>query len=71
MKSSLTMAGLVAALLILLAGSIVQTLGGSSFLTTKSHNDWGNDDAYISYHYAENLVRGKGLVFNPGERVEG
>lgn len=29
------------------------------------------DDAFISYRYAENLVRGHGLVFNPGERVEG
>src|SRR5689334_9481238 len=29
------------------------------------------DDAFISYRYAENLVRGRGLVFNPGERVEG
>jgi hypothetical protein len=29
------------------------------------------DDAYISYRYARNLVTGSGLVFNPGERVEG
>ncbi len=29
------------------------------------------DDAYISLRYARNLVRGQGLVFNPGERVEG
>jgi len=29
------------------------------------------DDAYISYRYAENLVNGHGLVWNPGERVEG
>jgi hypothetical protein len=29
------------------------------------------DDAYISYRYAHNLVEGYGLVFNPGERVEG
>lgn len=32
---------------------------------------WASDDAYISFRYAENLVRGHGLVFNPGERVEG
>jgi arabinofuranosyltransferase len=32
---------------------------------------WTSDDAFISYRYAENLSRGKGLVFNPGERVEG
>ena len=29
------------------------------------------DDAYISYRYALNLAEGRGLVFNPGERVEG
>jgi len=29
------------------------------------------DDAYISWRYARNLVSGHGLVFNPGERVEG
>ncbi len=29
------------------------------------------DDSYITYRYARNLVRGEGLVYNPGERVEG
>ncbi|HEX9668193.1 MAG TPA: hypothetical protein VGC93_01805, partial [Thermoanaerobaculia bacterium] len=29
------------------------------------------DDAYISFRYARNLAAGEGLVFNPGERVEG
>jgi hypothetical protein len=29
------------------------------------------DDAFISFRYAHNLVAGQGLVFNPGERVEG
>lgn len=29
------------------------------------------DDAYISLRYARNLVRGEGLVFNPGEFVQG
>ena len=29
------------------------------------------DDAFISFRYAENLLRGNGLVWNPGERVEG
>lgn len=32
---------------------------------------WICDDAYITYRYADNLVRGLGLVFNEGERVEG
>ena len=30
-----------------------------------------NDDAFISFRYADNLVRNGELVFNPGERVEG
>ena len=29
------------------------------------------DDAFISFRYAEHLVAGDGLVFNPGEWVEG
>lgn len=29
------------------------------------------DDAYISFRYLENLVTGHGLVYNPGEPVEG
>jgi len=29
------------------------------------------DDSFISFRYARNLAAGQGLVFNPGERVEG
>lgn len=29
------------------------------------------DDAYISYRYGKNLMSGHGLVYNPGEYVEG
>ena len=29
------------------------------------------DDAFISFRYARNLLEGNGLVFNPGEYVEG
>ena len=29
------------------------------------------DDAFISFRFAQNLIDGHGLVFNPGERVEG
>jgi hypothetical protein len=38
-----------------------------------AHTFWGfvQDDAFISFRYARNLVEGHGLVFNPGERVEG
>jgi arabinofuranosyltransferase len=32
---------------------------------------WTTDDAFISYRYAQNLIEGQGLVFNPGEHVEG
>ncbi len=33
--------------------------------------NWTSDDAFISYRYIENLISGKGLVFNTGEKVEG
>lgn len=29
------------------------------------------DDAFISFRYAQNAASGDGLVFNPGERIEG
>ena len=32
---------------------------------------WVVDDTFIFLRYAENFARGLGLVFNPGERVEG
>ena len=32
---------------------------------------WTTDDAFVSFRYARNLVEGAGLVFNPGEFVEG
>jgi arabinofuranosyltransferase len=30
-----------------------------------------NDDAFVSFRYAKNLIEGNGLVYNAGERVEG
>lgn len=30
-----------------------------------------NDDSYITYRHAQNLVLGRGFVFNPGERLLG
>ena len=30
-----------------------------------------SDDGYIAFQYVKNLVNGAGLVYNPGERVEG
>lgn len=35
------------------------------------HVRWLGDDAFISFRYARNWAEGRGLVFNPGERVEG
>ena len=35
------------------------------------HFDFMLDDPFISFRYARNLLNGYGLVFNPGERVEG
>ena len=35
------------------------------------YRDWTEDDAYITFRYAQNVAAGHGLVFNPGERVEG
>jgi arabinofuranosyltransferase len=32
---------------------------------------WVQDDAYVSFRYARNLVRGHGLVYNVGAPVEG
>jgi len=40
-------------------------------VVTFHHQQWGYDDAYISYRYAAHWAAGEGLVFNPGERVEG
>lgn len=31
--------------------------------------DWAYDDPFITYRYAENISRGLGFVYNPGERV--
>ncbi|MCK4546772.1 MAG: hypothetical protein KAW17_04935, partial [Candidatus Eisenbacteria sp.] len=35
------------------------------------HYDYVVDDAFISFRYAQNFLQGHGLVYNPGERVEG
>lgn len=61
----------IIALVILLAGFALQTLAGYSSGSASTVHARGSDDAYISYRYAENLAEGHGLVYNPGERVEG
>ncbi|HLK36602.1 MAG TPA: glycosyltransferase family 39 protein [Polyangiaceae bacterium] len=55
---------------LLLLGCIYAILYCSSAQDISGHSI-GTDDAFISYRYARNLVRGDGLVFNPGEHVEG
>src|SRR3954447_11331155 len=35
------------------------------------HAGYTLDDAYITFRYARNLVRGAGLVYNPGDYVKG
>ncbi|GAB4578729.1 MAG: hypothetical protein Fur0022_14650 [Anaerolineales bacterium] len=32
-------------------------------------SNWGNDDPYITYRYAENLYAGRGFVYNAGEPI--
>ena len=64
-------------LLLPLLGGLLVILGVVSVLYLPagaprlSEHSEGLDDAYISYRYALNLVEGRGLVFNEGERVEG
>ena len=50
----------------LLLGGLILVLGLWAY-----SNRFVQDDAYISFRYADNLVHGLGLVWNPGERVEG
>jgi hypothetical protein len=54
-----------------LAACLLMLLAGGTAYILFSPGSRGVDDAYISYRYAHNLFRGNGLVFNPGERVEG
>lgn len=58
------------AALLLLIGCAYGVLFCASARDISAHAR-GTDDAYVSYRYALNWVQGHGLVFNPGERVEG
>jgi hypothetical protein len=44
---------------------------GALVLAPQVLGAWMLDDAFISFRYARNALLGSGLVFNPGERVEG
>src|SRR3972149_221924 len=53
---------------ILAAGILVSIV----IFIIQARNLWfTQDDAFISYRYAANALRGDGLVFNAGEHVEG
>ena len=54
---------------VLAVAALLSCAGLFTFLSTRY--DVVQDDAYISLVYARNLASGDGLVFNPGERVEG
>ena len=47
--------------------AVVVYVGGLSLML----GDVFMDDAYIGFRYVDNLIHGRGLVFNPPERVEG
>jgi hypothetical protein len=55
-----------------LAGAIVVAIavGGTALLAYRFRH-YMVDDAYIGFRYIDNLLHGRGLVFNPGERIEG
>lgn len=63
-------AAIVIIIMIALVGTILHAWLGQSWTSTSGHAI-GSDDAYISYRYAKNFFDGYGLVFNPGDRVEG
>lgn len=55
----------------LLALALLLVAVGTFVYHARIYWAWTEDDAFISFRYAQNLARGGGLVFNPGERVEG
>lgn len=52
-------------------GLILVGLGCAVHLFLLYHFNFTQDDAYISFRYAQNFVDGHGLVYNAGERIEG
>lgn len=51
--------------------TLVATCGLGVVALASAFGPCTQDDAFISLRYAQNLVDGHGLVYNPGERVEG
>ena len=67
-------AGVTAALARVTKQYAAAAIAGSAlilFLHGWRYFGYTSDDAYISYRYARNLADGAGLVWNPGEHVEG
>ncbi len=60
-----------AALLLVVIFWLPLVLFGQSTVIAGERYWWLGDDAMISMRYAHNLAQGHGLVWNPGERVEG
>jgi hypothetical protein len=60
----------VAALILLLLWGPAVILGHGAVIAGERYW-WLGDDAMISMRYAHNFANGHGLVWNPGERVEG
>lgn len=48
---------------------VLLIMGLISILLFIAFYQWAYDDPFISYRYAENLTRGLGFVYNPGERI--
>ncbi|MFH2035900.1 MAG: hypothetical protein ABIJ45_05805 [Candidatus Zixiibacteriota bacterium] len=46
-------------------------IGVALFLYQTLNFNFTQDDAFITFRYAENFINGHGLVFNIGERIEG
>ncbi|HIA19659.1 MAG TPA: hypothetical protein EYN70_09640 [Planctomycetaceae bacterium] len=57
-STPLLILGLVVAIVIAVVGHLL-------------HNSFFHDDAYITLRYSQNWLEGDGIVWNPGDRVEG
>jgi hypothetical protein len=60
-----------AALLLLAQLAVLAVIVVGYVLHARSLDARFQDDAFISFRYARNLAEGHGLVWNPGERIEG
>jgi len=55
----------------LLVAVLAPVAAGGLFARLVSRYAFLGDDCFIAFRYARNLLAGHGLVFNPGEQVEG